>query len=351
MANTRPRLTKAIADKISNEDTRLVYQIPSGTFEDAEKPVLRYRATLSTGAALPAWLKFNPANQTFTGTPPKDFNGLLAIKVTASDGSLSASDTFNLRIAPVNDAPKLAKAIPDRSVLEEKLLDLQDRARHLHGRRQCRTALQGDAGQRRGATGMAQLQCRQPDLQRHAAEGFHRPDQHPGDRVGRHRRACSTTSTSTSINVNDPTILRIRIPDRHGVKNNGTNKEQFNFRLPDGTFTDADSNIIYTAKLVGGAALPTWLKFDPARPDVPGYPAGEFHRHAQHRRHRHRRPDHAGVGYVRHHHPRNQRCAQADRADPEPDHHRGSALDLHYSAHDLQGHRQHWARLQRDPGE
>ena len=32
MANTRPRLTKAIADKISNEDTRLVYQIPAGTF-------------------------------------------------------------------------------------------------------------------------------------------------------------------------------------------------------------------------------------------------------------------------------------------------------------------------------
>ena len=51
-----------------------------------------------TGNPLPAWLTFNGANRTFTGTPPLDFVGQLALKVTASDASSSVSDTFNLDI-------------------------------------------------------------------------------------------------------------------------------------------------------------------------------------------------------------------------------------------------------------
>ncbi|HZG08769.1 MAG TPA: tandem-95 repeat protein, partial [Allosphingosinicella sp.] len=53
--------------------------------------------------ALPAWLSFS--NRRFTGTPPANFNGVLDIEVTASDGLLSASDTLRLIVTPVNDAP------------------------------------------------------------------------------------------------------------------------------------------------------------------------------------------------------------------------------------------------------
>src|SRR5262245_34359808 len=35
---------------------------------------------------------------------PHNFNGALDLKVTASDGALSASDTFTLTITPVNEA-------------------------------------------------------------------------------------------------------------------------------------------------------------------------------------------------------------------------------------------------------
>ena len=201
--------------------------------------MLSYRATLSTGAALPAWLKFNAANQTFTGTPPKDFSGLLAIKVTASDGSLSASDTFNLRIAPVNDAPKLAKAIPDRSVLEENFWTYKiapgtftdvDNA-----------ALRYKATLVNGAALPAWLSFNA------ANQTFSGTP--PKDFTGPiSLRVTASDGTSSVfddfnlnvVNINDPTIFRMAIPDRHGVKNNGTNKEQFNFRLPDGTFTDAE---------------------------------------------------------------------------------------------------------------
>ena len=39
--------------------------------------------------------------------------------MTASDGSLTVSDTFRLTLAPVNDAPVLAELIADQTVSEE----------------------------------------------------------------------------------------------------------------------------------------------------------------------------------------------------------------------------------------
>jgi Putative Ig domain len=50
------------------------------------------------GTALPGWLSFNASTRTFSGTPPQDFNGTLDLKVTASDGALTAADTFTLTI-------------------------------------------------------------------------------------------------------------------------------------------------------------------------------------------------------------------------------------------------------------
>jgi hypothetical protein len=67
---------------------------------------LTYSATLGDGAALPSWLSFNATTRTFSGTPPQNFAGTLNLKVTVSDGSLSASDTFTLSVeaAPVTVA-------------------------------------------------------------------------------------------------------------------------------------------------------------------------------------------------------------------------------------------------------
>ena len=44
------------------------------------------------------------------GTPPLNYTGCLDLKVTASDGALSTSDTFTLTVTPVNDAPVVADA-------------------------------------------------------------------------------------------------------------------------------------------------------------------------------------------------------------------------------------------------
>ena len=55
----------------------------------------------------------------FSGTPPLNQPGTLALTVTASDGSFAVSDTFTLNVAPVNDAPVLASLIADQTVAEE----------------------------------------------------------------------------------------------------------------------------------------------------------------------------------------------------------------------------------------
>ena len=64
-----------------------------------------FTATLLDGSALPAWLTFNGATRTFSGTPLNENVGSIDIKVTATDGSgASVSDTFNLSVTNTDDA-------------------------------------------------------------------------------------------------------------------------------------------------------------------------------------------------------------------------------------------------------
>ena len=96
-------VSAGIADQVSAENVAWSYQVALGAFSDVDSSALSYSATLGDGAALPSWLSFNAGTRTFSGTPPQNFAGTLNLKVTASDGSLSAIDTFTLSVeaAPV----------------------------------------------------------------------------------------------------------------------------------------------------------------------------------------------------------------------------------------------------------
>lgn len=55
---------------------------------------------------MPVWLKFDRETLTFTGTPPRDFNGELEIEIIASEVGPNAGnvrDTFTLTITPVEE--------------------------------------------------------------------------------------------------------------------------------------------------------------------------------------------------------------------------------------------------------
>jgi len=79
--------------------------LPANTFTDPQGQSLTYTATLASGLALPAWLTFNPANESFAGTAPATAQSL-SIKVTATDtGGLSASETFTANVAAASSPP------------------------------------------------------------------------------------------------------------------------------------------------------------------------------------------------------------------------------------------------------
>ena len=94
-----------IVDQAATEGTDWSFQVPAGAFSDVDRDGLTYTATMSDGYALPAWVAFNAATRTFSGTPPLSQTGSLDFKVTASDGSLTASDTFTLTVKPVAGGP------------------------------------------------------------------------------------------------------------------------------------------------------------------------------------------------------------------------------------------------------
>ena len=62
----------------------LNYSVPPGTFA-VDGVTFRYHASLSTGAALPVWLAFNPQTLQLTGIPPFNISDLLELQIIAQD--------------------------------------------------------------------------------------------------------------------------------------------------------------------------------------------------------------------------------------------------------------------------
>ena len=90
------------------EDAPLSFTVPANTFADQDVgDVLTLSASLADGSALPSWLSFDPLTQTFSrGTPTMAKSAHLALRVTATDpDNASVSDTFDLTVNNVNDAP------------------------------------------------------------------------------------------------------------------------------------------------------------------------------------------------------------------------------------------------------
>ena len=84
--NDAPTVANAIPDKNATEDSAFSFQFASNTFADVDVgDTLTYSATLSNGAALPAWLSFNAGTRTFSGTPLNADVGTISVKVTARD--------------------------------------------------------------------------------------------------------------------------------------------------------------------------------------------------------------------------------------------------------------------------
>ncbi|WP_131174589.1 DUF4347 domain-containing protein, partial [Phytopseudomonas dryadis] len=95
--NEAPIVATPLADQTGAVGAAFSYTVPAGAFADPDAgTTLSYSATLTDGSALPAWLQFDAASRTFSGTLGAD--GAISVRVTASDGSLSVYDDFTLTI-------------------------------------------------------------------------------------------------------------------------------------------------------------------------------------------------------------------------------------------------------------
>lgn len=71
---------------------------------------------------MPDWINFDAENIRLTGRPPQDYFGTIGILITASDGALSVSDSFDFNVVNVNDAPILATS----TTSEDGLVSIDD---------------------------------------------------------------------------------------------------------------------------------------------------------------------------------------------------------------------------------
>lgn len=119
--NDAPTLATALNDAAAMIGAPLSIVIPAGAFADVDGDSLSYSATLDNGNPLPSWLSFT--NAVLTGTAPAGSAGSYNIKITATDGQASASDTFGLAVTGGNP-PVLAAPLPDALVYRNVAFDI-----------------------------------------------------------------------------------------------------------------------------------------------------------------------------------------------------------------------------------
>ena len=103
--NDAPTAQGVIAAETAREGDAFTRKVPASLFADVDtSDKLTLSANLTSGAALPGWLKFDAATGTFSGTPTGSDTGTITVRVTATDPSgATASTSFTLKI---EEAPK-----------------------------------------------------------------------------------------------------------------------------------------------------------------------------------------------------------------------------------------------------
>lgn len=253
--NEAPTADHAIPDQNGTVGIAFSYAFPADTFSDQDGNTLTYTAELASGDPLPAWLSFTGATRTFSGTTTQVQT--LSIRVTADDGSLTASTTFGLSMAAQagNHAPVVVHPIPDQAVSL------------------------GTFEYTFPADTFADYDLDPLTYLATQADGDPLP---PGISFSSADRKISGSAISTIHTIritaldgkggevytdfnlgpvgNTAPYIQTPIPDQIIA-----HESTWSFTVPAATFADADGDTLtYSADQTNGLALPAWLSFDPA---------------------------------------------------------------------------------------
>ena len=273
-ANTDPFVDDGIGDQTVAEDQPLDFTFLETAFDDAEDGTnLTYTAALSGGDALPSWLDFDAASRRFTGTPTNADVGTLTVRVTAADRfGATVADEFDLEVTNTNDAPQVASAVGDQEVDEDAEIDLQVSGNFadddlIHGDQLAFSATLAGGGALptwlkfdsatgkfsgmplNGDVGTIQIAVTATDL------------------------AAATASTSFQLevlNTNDAPFVAQTIGQQAAAEGTDLALDI------SGNFGDDDlihdDQLTFSAALVGGGALPSWLTLNPDTGQFSGIP-------------------------------------------------------------------------------
>ncbi len=260
--NDAPTIATALADQTATEDQPFTYQVPGGSFADVDVgDNLAYTASLADGSVLPAWLVFDSATRTISGTPANGDVGILNVRVQATDQSgVAVSDDFLVMVNNVNDAPTVTSPIADQATNEDAPFSFQIPANAF---------ADVDAGDTLTysatlADGSALPAWLSFDTATRTFSGT--PD---NGGVGTYDLRITATDAAgasaadtfilTVNNVNDAPTVAQPIYDQSAQASSA-----FTYQVPGNTFSDIDvgDTLTYTATLADGSALPSWLSFD-----------------------------------------------------------------------------------------
>ena len=297
-ANDAPTLAVQTGSQNAIVGSAFSLALPAGTFTDVDAgDTLSYTATAADGSPLPAWLAFDAATRTFSGTPTATDVGTLGVKVSATDlGGLAASETFNIAVAtPANTAPT---AVADAADATEKGGIGNGSGGSPATGNVLTNDTDPDAGDTKtvtavsfgavagtlgtalaGAHGSLVLETsgdftytvNETDA---AVQSLRQSTDTLSDvftyTMGDTAGATSTTTLTVSIHgANDAPTLAVQTVSQNAIVGSA-----FSLVLPAGTFTDVDAGdtLSYTATAADGSLLPTWLAFDAATRTFSGTP-------------------------------------------------------------------------------
>ncbi|GAB5406689.1 MAG: hypothetical protein Aurels2KO_49200 [Aureliella sp.] len=113
--NDAPTVVKPVADVTADEDAADQTIDLGGVFADIDSSDLTLTAVSSDGSLVSSSIVGDQLTLSFAA----DQNGAATVTVTADDGELTASYTFNVTVNAVNDAPVVVNPIPDVTVNED----------------------------------------------------------------------------------------------------------------------------------------------------------------------------------------------------------------------------------------